>query len=100
MSNVNMPTSGATLPPGWMRFRLASLPWCMLCDALPDSFKGSIFNCEGSLVETLAAHIVPAECIVYEEFEGARRAGMRTNRVQHMALPVTALPHTESRRPA
>jgi beta-phosphoglucomutase-like phosphatase (HAD superfamily) len=34
-----------------------SLTWCMLCDALPDGFKGLIFDCDGTLVETLAAHV-------------------------------------------
>src|SRR3978361_465282 len=29
----------------------------MLCDALPDSFKGLIFDCDGTLGETLAAHV-------------------------------------------
>ena len=29
----------------------------MLCDALPDGFKGLIFDCDGTLVETLAAHV-------------------------------------------
>ena len=29
----------------------------MLCDVLPDSFNGLIFDCDGTLVETLAAHV-------------------------------------------
>ena len=29
----------------------------MLCDVLPEGFKGLIFDCDGTLVETLAAHV-------------------------------------------
>ncbi len=29
----------------------------MLCNALPDGFKGLIFDCDGTLAETLAAHV-------------------------------------------